>query len=209
MGIALILGGIGTRASHMRVAMKTYERLGFAPVFMPAPFPSAKMYILNAYEKRAKELSRPIESSPYLIHAVSGAAWTAAAIHRHVPATGVIFEAAPLTTSTENLRQTISKTSNLPLIPKKVMVATMRTLGIPCDEDGAQYKLWEHTFLSDLSTVPTMALVNSNDPFLSVEYVDSIVDRVCWFDSNKHVPVCTDATEMKYTTEIGNFVHTL
>ena len=177
----IILGGIGTKKTHIKKLIDLYTDLNFNPKFYQAGGVLGNhLYRPEKFKEKSLKIVKKIEISnqPYIIHSFSGSNWLAYDINSYLPAKGIILESAPITPSYNSFNNFLTVNYNIK-VPFNLLKLIMNISKIPTNSNQKFNKWYEINKPKN----NTLILIGENDNLLDKNYINKeyiLNQKICY-----------------------------
>lgn len=165
----IILGGIGTKKTHIKNLIKLYKNLNLNPIFYQANgILGNHLYKPDKFKIKTLKIIEDLDykKKPYIIHSFSGSNWLAYDINSHLPAETIILESAPIKPCYYSFNNFLNLNYNIK-IPLSILQGFMNILKIPTNSND-NFNQWYNL---NKPKNNTLILIGENDKLLNQNYI--------------------------------------
>ena len=166
----IILGGIGTKKTHIKKLIDLYTNLNLNPIFYQAEGVLGNhLYRPKKFKEKSLKIIKKIKNSnePYIIHSFSGSNWLAYDINSNIAAKSIILESAPITPSYYSFNNFLSVNYNIK-VPLNLLKMIMNISEIPTNSNQNFNKWYDINKPKN----NTLILIGENDKLLDKNYIN-------------------------------------
>lgn len=202
----IILGGIGTKKTHIKKLIDLYTNLNLNPIFYQAEgLLGNHLYRPEKFKAKSLKIIEKIKDNkkPYIIHSFSGSNWLAYDINSHKKAQTIILESSPIIPSYNSFNNFLTINYNIK-VPLNLLKLIMNISKIPTFSNKNFNKWYDINKPKN----NTLILIGENDKLLDKNYINKeyILDqRICYYGCKSNID--NNNNEFSNKNEIKNKIH--
>ena len=170
---AIILGGIGMTARHVKSTASVYQQLGMTIAFYEATgLYGNHLCRPHKFTDRSVNIINDIGNNDYVLHCFSGSNWLGYDIHSKLPANAIVLESSPLTPSDKSFQNYMRVTLGV-RIPLPMIRLGLNAIGIPTlDNNEAWGEAWKTWYKENKPSKNVLILTGKKDKLLDHTYIE-------------------------------------